>query len=94
LVVLLDLLRTAGLSLASPTGLAVWHLAIGVENLEWVLTEDTTGTQEVSSVIAMVDILSLPLLHLLVLTLSNKLTSAGSVAVAGKFHMVMVDRML
>jgi len=94
LVVLLDLLRTAGLLLASPTGLAVWHLVTGVESLEWVLTEDTIGTQEASSAIAMVDILSLLLLHLLELTLNSKQTSAGSVVDAGKFHTVMVDKTL
>ena len=65
-----------------------------VENLEWVLTEDITGTQEVCSAIAMVDILSQLLLHSLEPMSCRQTTSAGFVVVAGEFPMVMVDRMV
>tara|TARA_Y100000022_G_C13257743_1_gene380688 strand:- start:2118 stop:2318 length:201 start_codon:yes stop_codon:yes gene_type:complete len=65
-----------------------------VENLEWDLTEDITGTQEVCSAIAMVDILSQLLLHSLEPMSCRQTTSAGFVVVAGEFPMVMVDRMV
>ena len=62
--------------------------------LEWVTIWVDIGIQEVTSATVMVVSLIQLLLHSLELMSSSNLTSVGSVADAGQFHLDMVDKMV
>ena len=87
-------LRVTGHMVASLTMLAAEVLMITEQNLEWVTWLVDSGTQEVYSVTATVDLIFLLLHHLLVLTSLLTRTSVGFVVDAGLYHTDMVDRVL
>ena len=94
LVVEVLVLRVTGHMHASLTMLAAEVLMITEQNLEWVTCLVDSGTQEVYSVTATVDLIFLLLHHLLVLTSLQTKTSVGFVVDAGLYHTDMVDRVL